>query len=161
MIRLRPVQLQDIKYFTQWWRDSDLIIVTSGDIAPLTDAQISSYFMDIIEPSTLAEALHFMIDSSGQTIGHISLQKRVANWWEIQIVIGDKKAQGKDYGPRAIRQLIDQAKRRGINQIYLEVRPENTRAIKAYRKVGFNQVGKATDTQNRLQSQLIRMELAR
>ena len=160
MISLRPVQLQDIKYFAQWWRDSDLIIVTSGDIAPLTDAQISSYFMDIIEPLTLTEALHFMIDLGGKTIGHISLQKREANWWETQIVIGDKTAQGKNYGPRAIQQLIDKAKRRGINQIYLEVRPENTRAIKAYQKVGFNQVGKAIDTQNRLQPQLIRMELA-
>ncbi len=156
MIVLRPVQPQDIKYFARWWRDPDLIRVTSGDTVELTDHQVARYFKNIFESQT---AQHFMVDCDFDTIGHISLQKRANDWWETQIILGEKKSRGKGYGLQAIRQLLDEAKTRGISKIYLEVRPENVRAIRAYQKAGFKRVGKMINTLNKLQPQLVRMEL--
>jgi len=155
-ITLRLIRPQDIEYFSKWWRDPDLIKVTSGDTTELSDAQISEYFGHIIKPH---EALHYMVDLNNKTIGHISLQKREGPWWETQIVLGDKASRGKGYGVQAIHQLLDKAMVQGIDHIYLEVRPENTRAIKTYQKVGFSQVGGVIETGNKLQPQLIRMEL--
>jgi len=155
-VALRPVRPEDIKYFSQWWRDPDLIQATSGDTVELTDDQIEDYFKAILESQN---ALHFMVEHNGSTIGHVSLQKRDGSWWETQIVLGDKASQGKGFGAQAIEQLLDKAKTQGIGHIYLEVRPENTRAISTYEKAGFRQVGEALETGNELQPQLIRMEL--
>lgn len=156
MITLLAVQPQDIKYFTQWWRDSDLISVTSGDTFPLSDSQIQGYFKNLFRPNA---SLHFMIDRDGHIIGHISLQQRSYEWWETQVIIGERKDQGLGYGSEAIRQLLDKAGQQGINRIYLEVRPDNAKAIRAYQKVGFSQVGEIIETNNPRQPELIRMEL--
>ena len=158
MITLLTVESQDIKYFKQWWRDSDLIRATSGITSPLSDSQIKSYFRNILEPQT---ALHFMIDCDNRTIGHISLQRRTDNWWETQIVIGDNADQGRGYGSEAIQLLIDKARQQSIDRIYLEVRPDNAKAIGAYQKVGFSIVGNLIKTNNPQQPELIRMELIR
>jgi len=156
-VALRSVRSEDIKYFSQWWRDPDLIKATSGDTAELTDDQIKDYFKHIVE---LQDALHFMVEHNGNTIGHISLQKRAGSWWETQIVLGDKTSQGRGYGVQAIEQLLDEAKAQDIDHIYLKVRPENTRAISTYEKVGFSKVGDVIETGNELQPQLVRMELS-
>jgi len=54
--------------------------------------------------------------------------------------------------------LLRLAEKINITNIYLEVRPENTWAIKAYQKAGFHIVGKF-ETNNVLQPVLVRMEL--
>jgi RimJ/RimL family protein N-acetyltransferase len=78
---------------------------------------------------------------------------------ETQIVIGNKKFRGLGYGPKSIMLMINELSHKGIEKIYLNVRPENIRAIKAYQSVGFKQVGCITETGNPNQPQLIRMEL--
>lgn len=158
VITLLAVEPQDIEYFQWWWREADLIRVTSGITSPLSDSQIKSYFKNILEPQA---ALHFMIDCDNRTIGHISLQQRHDNWWETQIVIGANADQGRGYGPAAIQLLIDKARQQSIDRIYLEVRPDNTKAIGAYQKVGFSIIGKVIKTDNPEQPELIRMELIR
>jgi RimJ/RimL family protein N-acetyltransferase len=156
VITLLAVQTHDIEYFSKWWRDLNLIKVTSGITSPLSDSQVKKYFKNILEPQA---ALHFMIDCDNRTIGHVSLQQRNDNWWETQIVIGDNADQGRGYGSEALHLLIDKARQQGINRIYLEVRPDNAKAIGAYRKVGFSIVGNLIKTNNPRQPELIRMEL--
>jgi len=56
----------------------------------------------------------------------------------LQTVIEEKDFQGKGYGTKAIKLIIKKAKLLNIEKIYLEVRPDNLRAIKAYGKSGFN-----------------------
>lgn len=156
MVTLRPLKENDITLFATWWRDSKLIKVTSGDFSPLSDKDVERYFQSIL---TSKGALHFMIEVNGETIGHISLSKSDDDWWETQIVIGTEDAQGKGFGTEAIRLLIEVAHSRNINNIYLNVRPENTKATKAYEKAGFKQVGNMSATDNSNQPLLIRMEL--
>ncbi|WP_300598778.1 GNAT family N-acetyltransferase [Niabella sp.] len=51
--------------------------------------------------------------------------------------IGEKEYWGKGLGPVIIGAIIDQAKQLNLKRLYLKVIGENVRAIKLYRKMGF------------------------
>jgi ribosomal-protein-alanine N-acetyltransferase len=51
------------------------------------------------------------------------------------------KAQGSGYGRAMMLQLMEVAKGHRAEMMFLEVRPSNTRAIKLYDSLGFNQIG--------------------
>ena len=133
-IILRKVDQADIKYFSKWWRDKDLIALTSGDFEPLSDKKVREYFDNVLNSHS---DYHFMIDLNKKTIGHISLVERKNNRYETQIIIGEKNYWSKGYGTQAIKMMLDRARGVGISNIYLEVRPDNYRAIRAYEKCGF------------------------
>ncbi len=81
---------------------------------------------------------HYMIVVNSRTIGHIALTHRDTDSFEIHIIIGNKNYWGKGLGTRAIKKALNIAfKKLTYNQAYLEVRPDNLRAIKAYEKCGF------------------------
>lgn len=131
---LRKINLNDTPYFARWWRDKELIALTSGDFSPLTDEKIAQY---VGEMAKSKKDYHFMIEVGGKIIGHIALNKGRNNAHETQIIIGEKEYLGRGYGTEAIKLLLKKAEQIGIKDIYLEVRPENNRAIAAYKKSGF------------------------
>lgn len=138
MIRLRKIKDSDKKYFSKWWRDKALLKVTSGDLRRITDQEVDKYFLRILNDR---KGMQYMIGVDGKTIGHLALERRKGGWYETQIVIGEKNQQGKGYGTRSIKQLLGKAKKAGISKIYLEVRPDNAKAINAYVQSGFKAVG--------------------
>ena len=131
---LRKLRLSDQSRFTKWWRDTELIKLTSGVLEPISDKMVAKYFTTMLKDE---RDLNFMITVDGKTVGHVALMHRPRGWYETQIVIGEKSAWGKGYGTLAIKSLLQRAKRKRIKKIYLEVRPDNSRAIGAYRKCGF------------------------
>jgi len=155
-ISLRKIKLSDIEYFARWWRDKTLLKLTSGMLRRISDKEVDKFFHKIITGKT---DLHFIITLDKIVVGHISLNKRKNGWYETQIVIGDKKYRGKGYGARAIKLLLKKAKDTGINKVYLEVRPNNTRAIKAYEKCGFQIVDLIKHHRNKQLPETLRMEL--
>lgn len=148
-ISLRKIRVSDKKYFAKWWRDRELLKLTSGILKPISDQEVEKYFSKMI---TSKKDYHFMIALGSEIIGHLSLRQRPRDWFETQIVIGEKEHWGKGVGTEVIELLLEKAWRLGIRKIYLEVRPTNTRAIKAYKKCGF--VGVKIN-----RSRLLRMEL--
>lgn len=154
MIQLRPVLPDDLKYFAIWWRDAELIALTSGNFSNLPDDQLERYFQDIVAQRNRIDR---MIEMDGVTIGHVNVQGRSGDWWELQIIIGEKNYWGNGYGPLAIQQLLEILIPRGMRKVYLEVRPENVRAIGAYEKCGFVAVSRASHN-NPNQPETIRME---
>ncbi|MBM2820748.1 MAG: family N-acetyltransferase [Candidatus Berkelbacteria bacterium] len=153
--KLRKILPSDKNFFAKWWRDKDLIALTSGDFSVLSDTDINGYFATKLKN----QALEYMIDFNGQTIGNISLDKRENGWYEIQIIIGEKDFWGQGHGTESIKQMVDLAKERKISKIYLEVRPDNIRAIRAYEKAGFFKKGIQNYPKNRNLPQTLRMEL--
>lgn len=152
---LRPIHVEDIEYFSKWWRDPELRALTSGDFSELSDADINTYFKDLLSSPN---RMDYMLEAEGCTIGHVTLAKREKDWWETQIVIGDKEYWGKGYGSKAISELVKMAHDRGITKIFLEVRPDNTRAIHAYEKAGFIQTGTIQYPHNTQLPITVRME---
>ena len=51
------------------------------------------------------------------------------------------ECQGQGYGRVLLRSLLDQAKGRNAETVFLEVRPSNTPALHLYLSEGFNEVG--------------------
>jgi ribosomal-protein-alanine N-acetyltransferase len=49
--------------------------------------------------------------------------------------------QGRGHGRRLLRRLVDLARWHQCQQVFLEVRPSNPRAIELYRDEGFNEIG--------------------
>ena len=154
-IILRKLQSNDLQYFTQWWRDPELIKLTSGNFDELSDKKVEKYFNAMLENKT---DYHWMIQVDDQTVGHISLNKNRGGWYETQIVIGKKDFWSKGIGSDSINQLIIKAKAENISKIYLEVRPNNSRAIRSYEKSGFKKIKTIKYPNNLNLPETIRME---
>ena len=154
-IKLRKLRKSDINFFGVWWRDQELVALTSGHKEQLADQKVQIYFDEILKDQN---AKHFMIDLGAKTIGHIALTAKDANWHEIQVVIGEKGYWGNGYGPHAINLLLKIAGEEGIHKVYLEVRPNNKRAITAYEKCGFKKTGLLEHPENPNLPVTLRME---
>ena len=154
-ILLRKIKLSDKIYFAKWWRDKELIKLTSGVLKSISDKEVDKYFTSILNSKS---GYHFIITLNERVIGHISLTKRKNNWHETQIIISGKKYWGKGYGSEAIKLLVQKAKRLKISEIYLEVRPTNTRAIRAYEHCSFHKVKTALYPKNKYLPETLRME---
>lgn len=145
-IYLRKLKKTDKQYFSKWWRDKDLLRLTSGQIKKITDKEVEKYFLLMLNNSS---DYHLMIILPHKVIGHLSLMKRKNKLYETQIVIGEKGYWNKGYGTKAIKMLIKRAKKAGIKHIYLEVRPDNKRAINTYKDCGFQRKGYIKYPQNK------------
>ena len=156
MIALRKIEIKDKKYFARWWRNKKLAMLTSGILKPISDKEIDTYLLDILNSK---KDYHFIITLNKKTIGHASLTKRPNNWYETRIVIGEKKYWGVGYGSKAINLLVHKAKNLDISKIYLEVRQTNIRAIRAYTRCGFQKVRTILYPKNKYLPKTLRMEL--
>lgn len=155
-IFLKELNEGDEGFFSKWWRDVELIALTSGDFEPISDIEVNEYFKGMLSDS---DSMNYMIIADDVTIGHVSVSQRRDNWSEIQIVIGEKEYWGSGYGTKAIKLAIDKAKKRGVKNIYLEVRPTNIGAIKAYENCGFEKAGTVKYNDNSNLPETLRMEL--
>lgn len=155
-ISLRKIKLDDKNYFAEWWRDKELLKLTSGILRRISDKEVDKYFQGLFKNK---KDHHFMIVANKKTIGHASLVKRKNNWYETRIIIGEKKYLDKGYGQESIKLLFKEARRLGVLKIYLEVRPTNTRAIRAYEQCGFEKVKIIKYPENNYLSETLRMEL--
>lgn len=155
-IYLRKVKSVDRRYFAKWWRDKELLKLTSGVLRRISDQEVDTYFQNILKSK---KDYDFIITLDKKAIGHISLAKRKNNWYETQIVIGEKKYWGRGYGSKAIKILIQKTKCLKISKIYLEVRPTNIRAIRAYENCGFQKTKIVLYPKNKYLPKTLRMEL--
>ncbi|MDP3052610.1 MAG: GNAT family N-acetyltransferase [bacterium] len=153
---LRKIKKTDKKYFAKWWRNKELLKLTSGILDSISDKKVEKYFLNILNSKT---DYNFILTLNKKAIGHISLVKRNNKWHETQIVIGEKKYWNKGYGTKTIQILIKKAEQLGISKIFLEVRPTNLRAIKAYEKCGFVKAGIKKYPKNKYLPETLRMEL--
>jgi len=155
-ILLRKIKLSDKSYFAKWWRDKELLKLTSGILKLISDKEIEKYFSIMLKSKN---DYHFMILLDKKVIGHIVLAKRKNNWYETQIVIGEKQYWGRGYGIKAIKLLLKKAGKMKFSKIYLEVRPTNIRAIRAYEKCGFKKSGIKKYPKNKYLPETVIMKL--
>lgn len=153
-ISLRKLKMSDKDYFAKWWRDKDLLKLTSGILEKISDKEVDTYFTPMLK----SPDYHFIITTDKQPIGHISLSKRRNDWYETQIVIGEKEYWSNGYGSKAIESIIRKALKLDIEKIYLEVRSTNLRAVRAYEKCGFNKIRTIKYPKNKYLPETVRME---
>lgn len=131
---LRPIRLTDLAYFLRWWNDPVLRKLTSNTTNIVTPRTAARRVVEMINPS---HDLHRMILNGGKPIGHIALVRRRGHWYELQIVIGEKRYWNKGFGSGAIQTLLVAARRSERKKIYLEVLSSNKRARRSFARCGF------------------------
>lgn len=155
-IKLRKINRKDLRLFLKWWKDDDLIRLTSG-IKEKSNQVLKSFFDSLISST---RNKNFIILLDRKAIGHIALIHKNKSTFEINIIIGEKKYWGKGYGTVAIKKAIHYAfKKLNYQQAYLEVRPDNKRAIVSYIKCGFIKSGYKKYLNNRFQPMVLKMLL--
>jgi len=152
-VNLRKITIDDQKHFAKWWRNQELIALTSGNFDLLADEEIMESVISMSKND-----LHWMIEADNQAVGHINLEKMDRNKAELQIVIGEKEFWGKNVAKDAAEQLFGIAKKLDYETIYLEVRPTNSRAIGFYKKLGFKELGLKKYSDNPNLPEVIMME---
>lgn len=138
MITLRKLEPNNWSHFAKWWRDRDLIKMTSGDLEPLSDDEIKKQVQQMADD---ADSWHWMIQADDKIVGHINLNKLDNQKAELQIVIGEKEYWGRGIGKKAVELVLASAKKLNHKEIYVEVRPENQRARNLYKSAGFIEKG--------------------
>jgi len=137
-IILRALKLDDWNYFAKWWHDPELISMTSGNPEKFSDAAIKKQVQEMVND---ASAHHWLIKIDNRVVGHINLCQMTKSKAELQIVIGEKEYWGRGIGKKAIALVLANAKKLNYKEIYVEARPENLRARKLYKSVGFIEQG--------------------
>lgn len=144
-VTLRPHTPDQLASFLIWYGDPDLARLTRHDQTPLSPEQIRAYFTEVVLPdSTRGHCFGIHRADSGELIGTCSLTDFSADGRSaiLRILLGPHECWGHGYGTQAIRLLVAYGfNTLGLRAISLGVFANNERAIRSYRKVGFQTVG--------------------
>lgn len=149
LVRLRAHLPGNRAAFQRWYADEEIVRLLRHDQTPLNDMQSRSYFDTIILPLStrdLSYAIHEV--ATDALIGTTAL----TDTWPgadsalFRIVIGEKDRWGRGYGTEATALVAWEAfSRHELQRVKLEVFRHNDRAIRAYLRIGFREVGEHTE----------------
>lgn len=158
-IKLRKIRKTDLPNFLKWWKDKDLISLTSG-ICEKSNTVLVGYFLNMIKPGP--DKHYLIILNNKKPIGNVSLAHKNKKTFDIHIVIGEKKYWGKGFGREAINLSLQIAfNKLGYRRAHLEGRPDNERAIKTYKSLGFEERGLKKYPKNKFQPVVLKMVLGK
>lgn len=98
------------------------------------------------------------INVDGENIGSVWLEAVDENTVKLGVFIVEEKYRNKNYGTKAIENLLCFAKDKGYKNVILNVRTNNIRAYSLYQKLGFVQIKKYTK-ENGIEVFLMKLEL--
>ena len=142
-VYLSPLNVDDAEKFVEWFCDFKTSDGTekSGNIVTIESER------EWLEKTVRNNDLHFaivklvndeLIGSCGYSI--IDYQNRIGT---IGILIGDENNRSNGYGTAVLRLLLDYGfNYLNLNNIMLQVKSFNERAINCYKKVGFKEIGR-------------------
>ena len=82
----------------------------------------------------------WVLEAGANLLGYSVLSAAAGEAHILNICIAPEY-QGRGHGRRLLRRMIDLARWHKADQVFLEVRPSNPRAIRLYRDEGFNEIG--------------------
>jgi RimJ/RimL family protein N-acetyltransferase len=137
-VTLRPIRISDAQACFRWVLDPDVIRYL-GLVQPVGSLEQERAW--ISRALTDKQQRIFVIeDESGRPIGTCGLRgiEPDAGTAFLGIMIGEKSCWDQGYGTAAVRALVEHGfTELGLREIRLSCHPENHRAIRCYRKVGF------------------------
>ena len=141
-IRLRRVEREDIPTFVRWFNDPEVREFLLM-YRPISTAEEERWFEKQLDDK--GSELFAIETNDGVHIGNIGLHN--INWRdrhaELGIVIGEKEYWNQGYGSDAIRTLLRFAfEDVNLHRVFLRVRDDNARGIRAYEKCGFQHEGR-------------------
>jgi ribosomal-protein-alanine N-acetyltransferase len=117
-------------------RESDLPAVLAIERAAYEFPWSEGVFRDCLKAGYGA----LVLEVDGRVIGY-GLVACAAGEAHVLNVAVDPHHQGAGHGRHLVRRLVDLARWYRAERVFLEVRPSNTRAIRLYHQLGFNEIG--------------------
>lgn len=137
----------NLKAFERWYADPDVARLTRYQDGPMRRDEIERFFAArVVGQDSLALAVH--VKSSGRLVGTCAFSQLDGENGSAlyHITIGEKDVWGRGYGTEATRLMLDHAfQTLGLHRVALSVFEFNTRAIRSYRRCGFQQEGRARE----------------
>jgi len=123
-----------------WLNDPEIKWLTMQP--DFTRAEQLRWFAGLPERS---DYLIFGISCAGVPIGALGLRHIAGNEAEYWGYLGDRNYWGAGLGGEMMGFIFNQARQRGLNELYLKVHKNNVRAIRLYIRVGFQTTGENGD----------------
>ena len=83
----------------------------------------------------------WVLEEGGEAIGYAVLSIAAAEAHILNLCTAPEM-QGRGHGRYLLRALLELARGRGVQRVFLEVRPSNTHAVALYDSEGFNEIGR-------------------
>lgn len=122
---------------------------TGADLDAIMDLERTSFPTDAWSAAMMREELasshgfYVVVEEAGRLVGYAGLRVvRGARDADIQTITIAAAARGRGRGRALLVTLLDEAVRRGVHDVFLEVRADNPVAQALYRSEGFAEVGR-------------------
>lgn len=132
-VELTEYTSEFLEYSWIWLNDDEIRKLTD---TPIFDRQSQKKWFNSLDSKK--DYLIWGILFEGIPIGACGLKNITLNDCEYWGYIGNKNYWGKGFGKEIVLKLIEIAKQKNLNSIWLKVLKNNNRAIKLYKKLGFN-----------------------
>ncbi|MBM7578651.1 GNAT family N-acetyltransferase [Jeotgalibacillus terrae] len=144
---LRKVTEEDTEIYHSWRNNPEVMKNTSPSMDQYTKADTAA-FIQMISGASDAKSYMIELKETSQPIGiisliHIDYKNRHA---ECVIDLGEQKQWGKGFGREAMQLLLAYAfEELNLHKVYLRVFSFNERAVRLYKKLGFEIEGEQRD----------------
>ena len=135
-VYLRPLTVDDAAVSWRWRNDPSIWRYTgSRPDKEVTEEMEREWATKVIAD---ARRINFAIcgKADNRYIGNVYIVNIHGEVGELGIFIGESSARGHGYGVQALRLLKEEAKKRGVNRILIDVAKDNVSAIIVYLKSG-------------------------
>lgn len=120
-----------------------------ADLDAIMDLERTSFPTDAWSAAMMREELasphgfYVVVEEAGRLVGYAGLRAvRGARDADIQTIAISAAARGRGRGRALLTTLLDEAARRGVHDVFLEVRADNPVAQALYASEGFAEVGR-------------------
>lgn len=140
-VHIRPLQAEDAYTSVKWRNDPEVFKYTGNryDHTITIESELEWINRVMANPSDYRCA----IIADGQYVGNIYLTDIKDGRANYHIFIGEKDVWGKGVARKASELIIEYGfSRLKLSKISLKVRPENERACRLYRSLGFKETGR-------------------
>lgn len=138
-VKLRSIRIGDADICFRWVNDPDVTRYL-GLLQPPATVEAERAWITRVLADKAHQRVFVIEDEQGRPIGTCGLRgiDREAGTASLGIMIGENSRWDHGYGTAASRALVDFAfQTLGLREVRLSCHPDNRRALRCYRKVGF------------------------
>jgi [ribosomal protein S18]-alanine N-acetyltransferase len=117
----------------RWW-DIDAVLPTEQELFPDHPWPSRTFWSEL---AGVPDTRHYVVAENARDIVGYAGLAAAAGQGDVQTLAVRRDQQGRGLGSRLLADLLDEARRRRVREVFLEVRADNTAAQALYERAGF------------------------
>ena len=141
-VTLKPLTESDMPYFVKWYSDPEILRLNC-EVEPWTPEKFTQWYRNICHDANKVW-FTIVVNANQRVIGDAGLLRMFTPWktTDMGVVIGEKDMWRQGYGTDAGRRLLQYAfDDLGFHRVAIVVMGFNTRALRFWTRLGFQQEG--------------------